>query len=207
MVPDQTSLQNGSPVVLGPLMQPMFPLYSLQHHMALADANRAQLIRMMLFQEQENQIRSQYQRLTAWQSAPTLAPAGPLFTVSQKNDSAESAYTSNLSSAEVLKAPALAASTLSQPSAISVGDVKAREKETCYSVPPSFPKKKDVKWLAIYEHLKAYKESHGDCIVPRGYSADPRLASWVAEQVRCIHKYIPHVFSGRSLLIHPFLAA
>lgn len=44
------------------------------------------------------------------------------------------------------------------------------------------PRKKDTKWLATYEQLKKYKADKGDCIVPRGYTANPRLASWVAEQ-------------------------
>lgn len=43
------------------------------------------------------------------------------------------------------------------------------------------PKKKDTKWLATYEELLAYKRQHGDCVVPRGYPPNPRLASWVAE--------------------------
>ena len=42
--------------------------------------------------------------------------------------------------------------------------------------------KKDTKWLNMLEELKAYKTKHGNCIVPRGYSPNPRLASWVAEQ-------------------------
>ncbi len=42
--------------------------------------------------------------------------------------------------------------------------------------------KKDVKWLKSYEELKAYQKLFGDCVVPRGYSTNPRLASWVAEQ-------------------------
>jgi hypothetical protein len=43
-------------------------------------------------------------------------------------------------------------------------------------------RKKDSKWLETLEQLKRYKAEHGDCIVPRGYSSNPRLASWVAEQ-------------------------
>ena len=42
--------------------------------------------------------------------------------------------------------------------------------------------KKDTKWLGTFEELKAYKTEHGDCIVPRGYVENPKLASWVAEQ-------------------------
>lgn len=56
------------------------------------------------------------------------------------------------------------------------------------SVSPNKPpptkkaKHKDVRWLSNFEELKKYKQVHGNCIVPRGYSANPRLASWVAEQ-------------------------
>ena len=39
-----------------------------------------------------------------------------------------------------------------------------------------------IKWLSSLEELRRYKEQHGDCIVPRGYAANPKLASWVAEQ-------------------------
>lgn len=42
--------------------------------------------------------------------------------------------------------------------------------------------KKDTKWLQMLEELKEYKAKHGNCIVPRGYAPNPRLASWVAEQ-------------------------
>jgi len=44
------------------------------------------------------------------------------------------------------------------------------------------PRKKNSKWLATFNVLKKYKEENGDCIVPRGYSLNPKLASWVAEQ-------------------------
>ncbi|KAI2509156.1 hypothetical protein MHU86_5275 [Fragilaria crotonensis] len=42
--------------------------------------------------------------------------------------------------------------------------------------------KRDTKWLASYEEILRYKDEHGDCIVPRGFPPNPRLASWVAEQ-------------------------
>jgi hypothetical protein len=51
---------------------------------------------------------------------------------------------------------------------------KASDKKT--------PRKKDSKWLSTLEELNEYKQIHGDCIVPRGYAENPRLASWVAEQ-------------------------
>ena len=48
--------------------------------------------------------------------------------------------------------------------------------------PASSEPKKDTKWLLMLEELKEYKAVHGNCIVPRGFSPNPRLASWVAEQ-------------------------
>ena len=41
------------------------------------------------------------------------------------------------------------------------------------------PQKVDAKWHASYEELKKYKELHGNTIVPRGYSLNSKLASWV----------------------------
>lgn len=41
-------------------------------------------------------------------------------------------------------------------------------------------KKKDAKWLATLEELKEYKKEYGNCVVPRGYVENPRLASWVS---------------------------
>jgi cell division septation protein DedD len=43
-------------------------------------------------------------------------------------------------------------------------------------------KKKDTKWLVTLGELKKYRQANGDCIVPRGYALNTRLASWVAEQ-------------------------
>jgi hypothetical protein len=56
------------------------------------------------------------------------------------------------------------------------------EDETSLSPHKRKSKKQDTKWLGTLGELKAYREAHGDCIVPRGYALNPRLASWVAEQ-------------------------
>lgn len=59
-------------------------------------------------------------------------------------------------------------------------DAPDNERRKGKAVPKSA--KKDSKWLASLEELKAYKLKTGNCIVPRGYAGNPRLASWVAEQ-------------------------
>lgn len=43
-------------------------------------------------------------------------------------------------------------------------------------------RKKDTKWMATYNELLEYRAKHGDCMIPRGWPLNPRLASWVAEQ-------------------------
>jgi hypothetical protein len=48
--------------------------------------------------------------------------------------------------------------------------------------PAKRAKHKGVGWMSNLDVLRQYKEEYGDCVVPRGYSANPRLASWVAEQ-------------------------
>eukprot|EP00980_Cylindrotheca_fusiformis_P029943 scaffold24077_cov117-Cylindrotheca_fusiformis.AAC.1 len=54
--------------------------------------------------------------------------------------------------------------------------------DVSYYPPAKRAKHKDVRWMANLNALREYKAKHGDCIVPRGYSANPQLASWVAEQ-------------------------
>jgi hypothetical protein len=61
-------------------------------------------------------------------------------------------------------------------------DGTVNEEEETSSPQKRKSKKKDTKWLATLGELKEYKQAHGDCIVPRGYALNPRLASWVAEQ-------------------------
>jgi hypothetical protein len=68
----------------------------------------------------------------------------------------------------------------------SAGKIDVSEHRQLSDVPTTPPAKrakhKDVRWMSNLDVLRQYKEEHGDCVVPRGYSANPRLASWVAEQ-------------------------
>ena len=44
-------------------------------------------------------------------------------------------------------------------------------------------------WKVRLEHLKAYKEIHGDCLVSYNYPQDPSLGKWVEKQ-RSLYKHI-----------------
>ena len=37
-------------------------------------------------------------------------------------------------------------------------------------------------WNQMFQELKEYEQIHGDCNVPRGYSDNPKLGTWVAKQ-------------------------
>ena len=48
--------------------------------------------------------------------------------------------------------------------------------------PPFKSSKNDKKWNDMFERLKAYRQQHGDCLVPRHYADDPELGFWVSNQ-------------------------
>ena len=37
-------------------------------------------------------------------------------------------------------------------------------------------------WMQMFEELTEYKEKHGNCVVPRKYGSNPKLANWVNAQ-------------------------
>jgi len=43
-----------------------------------------------------------------------------------------------------------------------------------------------VPWMERLEQMKKYKAEYGTCLVPRSYSANPKLGKWVHYQVRPI---------------------
>lgn len=53
--------------------------------------------------------------------------------------------------------------------------------ETATANPERGRGKNHKTWLAFYNELVEYHRACGDCLVPRGYLASPKLASWVAE--------------------------
>lgn len=56
-------------------------------------------------------------------------------------------------------------------------------------------KRQHEDWEGRLEQLLAYKEQHGDCMVPHGYEADPSFAEWIHRQRTT---YATHVKEGRK---------
>lgn len=56
---------------------------------------------------------------------------------------------------------------------------KAEKTSSREDVPDSNQK---VKWDAMFDQLKEYKEKHGDCLVPQRYQENPKLGRWVNKQ-------------------------
>jgi len=50
-------------------------------------------------------------------------------------------------------------------------------------------RRNDVQWNEMYQRLIQYKNEHGDCIVPKGYPSDPKLACWIETQRHLHSKY------------------
>jgi len=69
--------------------------------------------------------------------------------------------------------------TMSTSSSVS-SDTNADE--DTHGPPTKKAKHSSVKWMQSFRSLQRYKDTHGHCIVPRGYKHNPSLASWVAEQ-------------------------
>jgi Helicase associated domain len=68
----------------------------------------------------------------------------------------------------------------------NISQVESHQKVT--EEAPTLPKKKRKrrlhcqKWQDQYTRLLQYKQIYGDCMVPRRYRDDPKLATWVDEQ-------------------------
>lgn len=68
--------------------------------------------------------------------------------------------------------------------------------------------KKHNSWIVMLDKLKQYRNEHGNCIVPRGWPDDTRLANWVATQRSVRSKKYPnfthHGSSGFSSRLFSF---
>ena len=187
-------------------------LYSLQQSSDLYnDPGRSQLLHMLLIQEQEKARQLRLQNLVmnrpdnllphkvfdanlfssneAFLASLKEINCGD-FVSSAKADSRRTAAHLEAHDEEPQRKKARCASHGSTASAGTTGMESASNKDNLVSnhiqrtqdLQSNSPRKKDEKWFSTYKKLKDYKEANGDTIVPRGYSSDPRLASWVAEQ-------------------------
>ena len=59
---------------------------------------------------------------------------------------------------------------------------------------------KRASWDERFQELKAYKEKHGDCLVPQRYKPNPSLGRWVENQRSQYHRYIKARQAGKTTL-------
>jgi hypothetical protein len=172
----------------GQISQPSFSgsgFMAVQRYQTLQGmiAEEERLIKLR--QLQQLHALQQYQELITLQRTPTRTADF----VTQKNSSvaAASAMPHVQPSAQSSLTTKLADDTATTTSTTSTATNEARlptpiKKEDASSPQKRRTKKTDTKWLTTLEELQKYRPAHGDCIVPRGYTLNPRLASWVAEQ-------------------------
>lgn len=176
--------QSVSPVANIHQHQSLQPL--LSHNISPADvvgeAARSQLIRLLVLRDQEDALKRQYRELILQQVR--LTAAAPT-----ANKLCTSVHTTNVLRQSLMVSPTenLESSSDNEGADLPEPPMKKfrlaqKPKKKRKDDDEGKPKKKDAKWLATLEKLKEYKKVHGNCVVPRGFSPDPRLASWVAEQ-------------------------
>lgn len=187
----QSNLHGGAPAQL-PLPITFPSLYTFSPTSAMQDAARCQVLRLMLAQGRDTVRNLQYQDLVRQQHEAHKRTSSANILAAIRRD--EELY-------ERTRPPAVSAPVVARPEeayehpakkAKSDASVARREspnpgtgrvgKAKDDSSVVKENKKNDTKWLETLKKLKEYKDLHGDCIVPRGYNQDTRLASWVAEQ-------------------------
>jgi hypothetical protein len=126
-----------------------------------------------------DQARKRRKVLVAIQSS-SFSPSSSQRNVSQHALLLEALFQKDGNAANMLRCM----SKLQIPASAGKIDVsKDRQLSDVPTTPPAKrAKHKDVRWISNLDVLRQYKEEHGDCVVPRGYSANPRLGCWVAEQ-------------------------
>lgn len=56
----------------------------------------------------------------------------------------------------------------------------------------------EVQWEEMYQRLVQYKQENGDCLVPRKFEGDPKLATWVETQRVLWNKEVKIAASGTA---------
>ena len=75
----------------------------------------------------------------------------------------------------------------------------ARENEKANEPVKATRNSYDDQWDAMFERLRAYKERHGDCLVPKRCASDPKLGTWVDTQRVQKKKMEKHLASQNEL--------
>lgn len=68
-----------------------------------------------------------------------------------------------------------------------------------YTKKLSRKKRNEDQWNEMYERLVQYKDKNGDCVVPKGFPGDPKLACWVETQRHQFSKYYAQNADGEQL--------
>ena len=141
-----------------------------------SESDRLRVIRMLVANEQERALKRRYEEIQLVAAQRASAFSG----LSAHTGRPPQVVREETVSFGARASPAPIVSTQASPfEQQDQAEDKKKNKQTSTKKPL---RKKDTKWLATLEQLKEYKREHGDCIVPRGYTLNPRLASWVAEQ-------------------------
>jgi hypothetical protein len=204
----QQLLQSAPPhhfqgATMGQRAQPFIPGYTS----TLRDVQQYQALQGMIAEEERllelRQLRQlhdlqEYQDLLALQRrsgstrAPDFVTAAPPVTLLQASNPTSSqeiadgsitaAIAATITTNTTTSSTKTATTATASITEASVPTPTDQEEEETLSLHKRKSKKKDTKWLVTLEELKKYRQAHGDCIVPRGYALNTRLASWVAEQ-------------------------
>jgi hypothetical protein len=192
---------------MGQRAQPFIPGFAS----TLRDVQRYQALQGMIAEEERllklRQLRQlhdlqEYQDLLALQRrsgstrAPDFVTAAPPVTLLEASnptsmpeiaDGADDSITAAIAATIATKTSTTATTKTSTTATAYITEASVptptdQEEEETLSSYKRKSKKKDTKWLVTLGELKKYRQANGDCIVPRGYALNTRLASWVAEQ-------------------------
>ena len=64
----------------------------------------------------------------------------------------------------------------------TVTDARCAQKAPEHKQMINATRSKENKWMEMFKTLQEYAEKHGNCIVPRDYDENPKLATWVGLQ-------------------------
>lgn len=152
----------------------------------LNDSTRAQVLRMLALQLEQTEALQRQIRERILRSSPVqpITPSGTMTPDLVDNDTHSKVSCDSPTSERsvMMEDSCWTFETPAKKAKLSSAEKSSEKQPKPPKKDRSSAKKKDAKWLSMLDKLREYKEVNGNCIVPRGYSSDTKLASWVAEQ-------------------------